>query len=380
MGTLRTFRRFALVGAAALAAAVVPGGTALIGSAGTSGAGASGVSATATGPIGYTVLLNNYFSGLSTTTCQLASVDLGGGTTATPIGPSYSSQADGCPYDLAMRPHDPRIFAVVEPLVNIVATDLPAAGASGSGQQLLPRGPAPASAADSTTTTMGDASTDATSPTPLATSATLVTIDPATGVRTPVGPLGFDTFPIETGEGLAFDAAGTLWFYGISNLPACVTASGGTTYGICLFRLDPGTGAAMFVAGGSGFTSGNPISMMGATSTCATVVGSRLDFAQPDWRFATLDTATAGLAGAPSTYDGTTSEIAMTGIENDALGVLRGIGSPTGTGVTWATYTVDPATGLATKVADLVTGPTTTVFFGLALPGTSCYIAPTFAG
>src|SRR6185436_15939225 len=106
-----------------------------------------------------------------------------------------------------------------------------------------------------------------------ATSAVLVTIDPATGVRTPVGPLGFNSLGFIFGEGLAFDAAGNLWFYGSSDDPACTAA-----IDLCLFKLDPDTGAATFVARGS-LTTGPLLTLVvGATATCSAVLGTTLDF------------------------------------------------------------------------------------------------------
>jgi len=76
--------------------------------------------------------------------------------------------------------------------------------------------------------------------------ATLVRIDTATGAVTTVGSLGIEILLLE-GGGLAFDRAGTLWLYILTEDPDC-------TDGSCLYRVDPTDATATLVGGGGSGT------------------------------------------------------------------------------------------------------------------------------
>lgn len=223
--------------------------------------------------------------------CELAAIDLGPAGTLTPIGPTFTVADDGCPFDMAL--HAGVLYGVL---------------------------------------TFGDGTT----------TSLLVTIDQTTGVRTTIGPLGFAT----SLAGLAFDAAGTLWLYAQSSDPAC---AGGTNQS-CLYRVDPATGAATYVA-----TAPRDQGVLGATATCTAVLADQFvqeENQPPVGRLVTVDTTTAALDPAPNNYS---PGVLMTGIERDGAGVLHGVGfvidgemGPQAP----STFTIDPDTGLATHVAD----------------------------
>jgi hypothetical protein len=294
------------------------------------------------GPIGYTTRF-------SPGACGLASVDLGAGGTLTPIGPPYIANEAGCPDDLAIRAGDPQIWAVIT----------------------YPFGVGSGSAGGETTTSTEPLNA-------AAIESDLVTIDPTTGKRTRVGSLGFDV-DSET-SGLAFDAAGTLWLYGATNDPACSPEPVDRLFG-CLYRLDPATGAATFVARGP--RTADTV-VFQASATCDAVLASVNDQdggtgGSVGW-LATVNTTDAGLARAPSPQG---PLLVLFGIERDSTGTLRAVGEDQGGSTPgFATFTVDPTTGVATRVADLVLGETREYPAGLAIAGLTCpvTVTPTFTG
>jgi len=325
------------------------------------------------GPVGYTT---RFTPGA----CGLATVDLGAGGSLTPIGSPYIANVDGCPDDLAIRAGDPKIWAVITyPFQSTTGT--------GDATGLFPGpGAGSASASDETPTT------SAGSPPPSATrtgrvdaaaiESDLVTIDPKTGTRTRVGSLGFDVF--SESSGLAFDAAGTLWLYGATNDPACSPEPVDRLFS-CLYRLDPATGAATFVARGpvrpGPKTAGTVL--FGATATCDAVLTSVNDLDDGadgpsiPW-LATVSTTDAALGRAPSPQG--PPILLLTGIERDSTGALRAVGFADEAGSTpgFATFTVDPTTGVATRVAGLTTaGPPASSLGGLAIAGLTCPVVVT---
>jgi hypothetical protein len=330
------------------------------------------------GPTGYTT---RFTPGA----CGLASVDLGAGGTATPIGSPYIANEDGCPDDLAIRAGDAQIWAVIT---------YPFQSSTGMGDAsgLFPGLGAGSPSLSSETTT-----TSAVSPPLSATSAgrvgaaaiesLLVTIDPATGKRTRVGSLGFDVD--SESSGLAFDAAGTLWLYGATDDRAC-SPDPFNGLNSCLYRLDPATGAATFVARGPARPGSKTAGtlLLGATATCNALLASvnDLDNGTEDgsvgW-LATVNTTDANLSRAPSSQG--PPILLLTGIERDSAGTLRALGFADEASSTpgFGTYTVDPTTGVATRVADLVTaGPPPSTLGGLAIAGLACpvVVTPDFTG
>ena len=211
-----------------------------------------------------------------------------------------------------------------------------------------------------------------------------MTIDPATGVRTRVGSLGF---VVESeSSGLAFDAAGNLWLYGATDDRAC-SPDPFTGLSSCLYKVDPATGAATLV--GRGPSRPKPTTagslLLGATATCNAVLTSVNDFANGTdsggvgW-LATVDTTNAGLARAPSPEG---PSLFLTGIERDGAGILRAVGFAPSPTPGFATFTLDPTTGVATRVAGLDTaGPPASTIGGLAIAGLACPVAatPRFTG
>lgn len=323
------------------------------------------------GPTGYTTTLD--FG--TPVSCRLASVDLGAGGAVTGIGPTYKQATDGCPIDLAIRAGDARIWAVVTP-TNVNGASL--GGVPGKSPAATPPPSRADPAADpSTTASEGDGSADAAD----FGASSLVTIDPSTGVRTAIGDVGVTAIP--DGGALAFDAAGNLWLYALTDDPACVVVP--ANLGQCLYRLDPATGVASFVARGPVPVGGAPTLMFGATATCTAVLATALDFESPVVAvpsLSTVDTATGALDRAPSPYG--TGAFSLQGLERDATGTLRGIGF-VGIDAPWASYTIDATTGLATAVAPLADPPNEGEYIGLAIAGLTCpapavVVTPTFTG
>jgi len=320
---------------------------------------ATSATSASAGPKGYTTISHD--PGVDPDTCQLASVDLGAGGAVTPIGPSFTFNIDGCPFDLAIRAGDARIWAVIQPNLGAagVGTLDPAfPGATGNDE------PVPAT----------DGPVAPASPS----SAVLVTIDPTTGVRTPVGALGF-AVNFESGA-LAFDAAGTLWFYSVSDDPQCALGLDPANFlGQCLYRLDPATGNATLVARGPVLSEDADVNnvVFGGTASCENVLANTYTIADPVVGVLnTVDTTTAALTPKPTTY----APNFLLGLERDAAGTLWGIGKHDADPE--ATFTIDPVTGAATKVADLTPVDTEDIVFGLAIAGLTCPVelAPRFTG
>ena len=318
------------------------------------------------GPTGFTTI----FEYPDDITCQLGSLDLGSGGAVTGIGPAYTSSGDGCPFDLAIRAGDPRIFAVVTPTAQLSSVDgLPQVpGATESSPSTEANTP-DATANGSEAAPEGDGSVDAAAP-----DSFLVTFDPATGVRSTVGSLGIVSLPDTAG--LTFDQAGNLWLYTPTDDPACV---GQQSFGECLYRLDPTTGVATFVAVGE---SGIETPVFGATATCDAVLGSTFNFDEggpATMSFVTIDTTTAALTPAPSDYG--PGPHYVYGIERDADGTLRGLGE-VGNNDSWASFTIDPVSGVATQVADVDSPLRNGNYYGLAITGLVCpvEVTPTFTG
>ncbi len=274
------------------------------------------------------------------------------GGALSPIGPTFTGSTDGCPFDLAIRAGDARIWAVLQ-----------GGGFMGG-----------ASVQDEKAAAGEEPSVAAPTPSPM-----LVTIDPTTGLRTPVGPLGFGFPAASSGGALAFDAAGTLWYFGITGDPQCVPGPDAfpDTSGQCLYQLDPSTGHATFVATGpTPFKQpdGSPTIVWGGTASCDSVLATLLTAqpAQPPvGALNTVDTTTGALTARPTSY----GAAQVNGIEvDDATGTLWGIGHVGfALGDAAATFTIDPVTGAPTKVADLTIGAND-VLEGLAIAGLTCAV------
>ena len=328
---------------------------------------ATSATSASAGPKGYTTLLSQPES--EELTCQLASVDLGAGGAVTPIGPSFTNSIEGCPVDLAIRAGDARVWAVVQPCPVGVACRASTSAALGL--------PLPGATANDEPAPAADGPAAAALP-----SAVLVTIDPTTGVRTPVGVNGSLGVPAVIGEGgaLAFDAAGTLWFYGFTLDTRC---DPGPEPAQCFYRLDTATGAATFVAKGPQFVIAPADLVIGATASCENVLANVLTILDGGMlggeALNTVNTTTGALTPRPNTYGSTF----MRGLERDAAGTLWGIGNPDLAADPEATFTIDPVTGAATKVADLtLPSPEDDQLLGLAIAGLVCpvEIAPRFTG
>jgi hypothetical protein len=201
----------------------------------------------------------------------------------------------------------------------------------------------------------------------------LVTVDPATGAMTDVGSTGvvFDDI-----GGLEFDAAGNLWMAGSSIDPECELP-------ICLWQVDPTSGAATFVdqletpeatfsfLGGMTRTCVDPLytNHGGIVDNAGETSATGDDTAEATESFSFYTPADVGAAqvgeGTLATLDTATPAL-------DDIGPLGDTEFATGLafandGVLWAvvldeffaelrtysTGTVDPATGQFTKVATL---------------------------
>jgi hypothetical protein len=320
----------------------------------------------AAGPTGYTTV-THYGPGIGgLNTCQLGRVDdLGAGGDVEPIGPIYDNGSDGCPWDLAVRDESDgqaRLWAVVQPFDELMATAASTSTApSALGHPLGALNPDATIAADD--------------------GSVLVTIDPTTGVRTTVGPLGFASLY----GGLAFDVTGTLWYYAQNLDPECLPGEDSVPFGVgqCLYRLDLETGAAQLAAQGPAYltTAGVQtwVTNAGMASTCDDVLANvwRIDGAVNVTGLNHVNTATGDLSPLPNDYGATAAAFGMGGIEHGAKSEeLWGIGgSDVPGGDEWATYRIDPSTGAFRKIADL-TGITTVGpdddALGLAIAGLSC--------
>jgi len=249
--------------------------------------------------------------------CQLATVDLEAGTVYA-IGPNSDISTVGCPFDMAFRA-DGRLYAVLNfgPVINNAEPS------------------------------------------------ELVTIDPRTGARNLLGSLGFAT----RNGGLAFDAAGTLWLYAESMDSNCAGGVGQS----CLYRLDPAHGIPTLV--GTGNASDQAI---GATASCDAVLANQLvqaSMGPPSGRLVTLNTVTAAFRPAPQLY----GAILMVGLEIDSGGLLRGLAfsfDNTGNPQSPATYAIDRATGVATKIADATPLASDRILAALAIAGPTRYSGP----
>lgn len=311
-------------------------------------------------PVLTTVLAGN---SAATQTCRVSTVDLTTGA-VTPLGPAIPGLA--CPIDYAPAP-DGRMLGVT-------------ASAAGDSQ--------------------------------------LVVVDTATGVQTPIGNLGLAVTSI---SGLEFDAAGTLWMYAATDEPDCLSAS-------CLYRIDPIAGSATRVADAFGpetvaltlgltrtcvdplytayFDPGLPaeaqmpstenpspeaiaapepgdgdVSATAADFGIAPFDGSEVDPAQTNVSvLATVDTANGQLGERPTTFGSTTI---ATGLVFTADGTLWAIAANSNSAPSeWFTGTVDPTTGVFTRVATLGITARTQIAYGLGTDALVCSITiePTFTG
>jgi hypothetical protein len=257
-------------------------------------AGLAATPAAADASTGYAQIITLGGSGGGPSACQLARISLDSSGHITPIGPVFDEASDGCPFDMAR--HDGRLYGVLN-----------------NGDDTTP--------------------------------STLVRIDTKTGARFPIASLGFAT----NLAGLAFDDRDRLWFYAQNADPACNGGAGQA----CLYRIDLDSGTATLVAVGA-----PDAQVLGATATCDHVLADLFlggDEGPPASRLAVLDTSNGALAPRPDAYGG----IFMTGLEHDPEETLFGLGIRFGESgpETPASYTINPVTGLATKLADLVLGP-----------------------
>jgi hypothetical protein len=246
--------------------------------------------------------------------------------------------------------------------------------------------------------------------------ATLVTIDPTTGVQTEVGSMGFAFTVI---SGLEFDAAGALWFTGNTDDPGCEDTP-------CLYSVDATTGATALV--GSLAESATQVATPTLARSCdGPLVGTRYEY--PLIPESTDDTGDTGEGEGEATRDvlGRTpaatgqpqpsgdvsaaqvdvsvlthvdpsvpalTEIGPLGETTVAVGMafapdgtLYALTAPSNFGATeLSVSTIDPATGLATEgpVVAGVTPPTSfaagLTFFPLDCAPDPIVLEPTFTG
>jgi sugar lactone lactonase YvrE len=216
-------------------------------------------------------------------------------------------------------------------------------------------------------------------------SAVLVTIDPATGTQTQVGPLP----PVRVGAGgMTFDAAGNLWLYatttGIGDDPDCTV----TDTEWCLWRVNPADATSEFIAADPGAAA---LGVFGLTAACD---GEVLAIATPfatgppiGSSLQTVDTATAALTLKVATPD----VVFPQGLDYDASGGLWAVAETEGAGFLPAAVHEIAADGSATTTLVTFPGDQDGFLFGLAISPLSCpepppapapevVLTPTFTG